>query len=144
LPLEHIQELIETAKFRDRTKNSYTIETLKDDIHERKKKLVSDAKSGAKLNPLSVKSPCPKTFEKIRKIVAPDAVKSVTQNLRRLEALIDFYNHLTLAVMWLSITEDADGKTVPTSNIFNVDCTSIQLETVENDTKIYLASGNIF
>ena len=63
------------------------------------------------------------------------------QNERRLEALLDVANTISMAAGMSAVVQNPDGTVVQPNQIYNTDKTCLKLET-DGKGKIYLAAGS--
>ena len=140
ISLELIEQLKEEAKLADLAKNSKTFLRFKIWII---KSLRADAVNRGK-NPYiyHLKAFGETFWTTYRKMILPEQAVDNAQTQRRYEAMIDVFNHVSIAAMWAAILSDGDpANTVPPNQISNVDKTTIKLQDSSNDNKIYLAQG---
>jgi predicted transcriptional regulator len=133
-------KLTQEAQQRDLSKNSFTRESL---MHRANELVLEEARKIGK-NAYAVTQLSASSFKRLRKEVTPEIVPAARpQNQRRLEALMDALNHISLAAMWPVVAQLPSGAMINPRNAFNTDKMSLLAETSNDDLcQLYLAQGS--
>ena len=137
-----VNTMVSIARKKDLSKDSFTAVTFKKELHNIR--LSDVVESGG--NHLSLKMLSDRTLRRVRQEVVPETENaSKNQNERRYEALMDTRNHISLAAMWPAVIFDEtyEDLTIPPSNMFNFDATTLLLETsIDEKKQLFLAAGS--